>query len=135
MSISERRLEGRFLCADLVRVTWGEGSGGEKGGCAAALLEDISALGACVQLECGQVGCGHVGCGHVEQPIPLGAPIELSFGETRFRGSVCYSVYREYGQFVGIRFSGDTEWSADVVLPLHLTNLEILGLRGECTAG
>ena len=61
------------------------------------MLEDISALGACVQ---------------VEEPIPLDTPITLSIGEARLSGHVCYCVFRDYGQFVGIRFADDSEWSA-----------------------
>jgi hypothetical protein len=44
--MTERRFEGRFLCADLVRVDWLAGSRAAE-----AVLEDISALGACVQVE------------------------------------------------------------------------------------
>src|SRR5580700_6867620 len=103
----ERRLESRFLCADLVRVDWSaggvescEGKQGRSESCegefrtAEAVLEDISALGACVQ---------------VEERIPLGTAILLSAysglvssapndtGETaRFSGHVSYCAYRDY---------------------------------------
>jgi hypothetical protein len=106
MSILERRFEGRFLCADLVSVSWGDF---QKVG---AVLEDISPLGACVQLE---------------ESIPLDTPITLSIGAARLSGHVCYSVFRDYGQFVGIRFADDMEWSAEIVVPQHLTNLETIG--------
>jgi hypothetical protein len=119
MSILERRFESRFLCADLVSVMWSE-VGQAEGGCALgiadsfqadAVLEDISALGACVQ---------------VEQSIPIGSPITLAIGKTSFSGRVCYSVFRDYGHFAGIRFSKDTEWSTEMVMPQHLTNLETI---------
>lgn len=127
MSIGERRFESRFLCADLVRVTWLETACPETAWLesalqapasqesieqsAGAVLEDISALGACVQ---------------VEQSIPLDVLITLSVGGTNFRGRVCYSVFRDYGHFVGIRFAEDTVWSSDLVLPQHLTSYESL---------
>src|ERR1700710_1148495 len=111
MSISERRFKNRFLCADLVSVIWSDVAGAQAGGPdrfqADAVLEDISALGACVQ---------------VEQAIPIGCPITLAIGKTSFSGRVCYRVFRDYGYFAGISFSGEKEWSAEMVTPLHLTN-------------
>jgi hypothetical protein len=126
MSILERRFENRFLCADLVSVVWSDisgaqGSDGAEESNAAvatesfqsdAVLEDISALGACVQ---------------VESSIPVGSPITLVIGKTSFSGRVCYSVFRDYGHFAGIRFSEETEWSAEMVVPQHLTSLETIG--------
>jgi hypothetical protein len=120
----KRRFEGRFLCADLVRVEWLAGRpAGESAGVtprtAEAVLEDISTLGACVQ---------------VEEFIPPGAAISIStiagladaVETTRFTGWVSYCVYRDYGYFVGIRFSNETKWSSGVFEPRHLTNLEEL---------
>jgi hypothetical protein len=137
----ERRLEGRFLCADLVTVDWhssevpdtcsGVGAVGarvvkDNFRTVEAVLEDISALGACVQ---------------VEAPIPLGAAISISAGSrradvkepTRFSGLVSYCVYRDYGYFVGIRFSKETRWSTGIFEPLHLISLEALRLPVKTT--
>jgi hypothetical protein len=123
--MSERRLEDRFLCADLVRVDW---LAGEDGGrTTEALLEDISALGACVQ---------------VEESIPLGATISISPGSgpanpanfqtpARFSGHVSYCEYRDYGYFVGIRFADETRWSSGVFQPQHLTSLADLSQAGD----
>lgn len=115
MSISERRVESRFLCAELVTVEW-QDSGKKSQPQPAdavlqvvdAVLEDISALGACVQ---------------VEESIEVDSAITLKIGTASFSGVVSYSVYRDYGYFVGIRFSDETAWSADTVVPQHLTNL------------
>jgi hypothetical protein len=109
MSISERRSDNRFLCADLVRVTWEEQV-------TDAVLEDISAFGACVQ---------------VEESIALDSPITLTIGAAVFSGQVSYCVFRDDGYFVGIRFSDETEWSAETVLPQHLTNLSEMGYGGN----
>ncbi len=106
--MKEKRFESRCLCAQLVRVDW-------SGGTLEAVLEDISALGGCVQ---------------VEEPIPLGSLVTLSISESRFRGHVCYCVYRDYGYFAGFRFSGDTVWSRDQVVPQHLTDLQALARHG-----
>lgn len=123
--MTERRYESRFLCADLVMVEWtaGDGLAGNVDGAGSrtveAVLEDISALGACVQ---------------VEERIPLGARVSISAisaisgASARFSGLVSYCVYRDYGYFVGLIFSNDTRWSSGVFEPRHLTNLEALKL-------
>jgi hypothetical protein len=112
--MTERRFESRFLCSDLIRVEWLCATGGERWQTVEALLEDISALGACVQ---------------VEEAIPCGTAIAISVSageKLRFSGHVSYCIYREYGYFVGIRFANDTRWSSGVFKPRHLTNLEKL---------
>ena len=116
----ERRRESRFLCADLVRVDWlaGEGPGAILRS-AEAVLEDISPQGACVQLE---------------EIVPPGTAISISAvsaagdpsHHVMFTGCVSYCVYRDYGYFVGIRFSDETRWSCGVFEPRHLTNLKAL---------
>jgi hypothetical protein len=142
----ERRLEGRFLCADLVRVDWLAGSGesgegepdmGEQGEgefrTVEAVLEDICTLGACVQ---------------VEEGIPLGTAIRLSARSAlvssapddtretaRFSGHVSYCAYRDYGYFVGIRFSDETHWSSRIFAPRHLTNLAALSGKDDSISG
>jgi hypothetical protein len=95
-----RRFEGWFLLGELVKVDWpaGESSGSLRA--TEAVLEDISELGACLQ---------------VEDRIPPGTAISISVisGETvRFSGWVQYCVYRDYGYFVGIRFSKETTLSS-----------------------
>jgi len=107
--MSERRIESRYLCADLVRVDWLVGE--DEFRTEQAVLEDISEVGGCVQLEI---------------PIPLGSGITLSIHEERFSGYVCYCVFRDYGYFVGIRFSAENVWNAEKVTPEHLTNLHEL---------
>lgn len=113
--MTERRFEGRFLCAELVKVEWTtrDGSGGSSRALE-AVLEDISPLGACVQ---------------VEDRIPLGAKVSISTvseGVARFSGWVSYCVFRDYGYFVGLQFANETRWSSGVFEPQHLTNLEAL---------
>jgi hypothetical protein len=105
--MSERRLENRFLCADLVRVSWSPAEGGAKK-TAEAVLEDISHVGGCVQ---------------VEEAVPEGSAIRLSIGDWNFDGAVSYCAFRECGYFVGITFCAGSAWSADRVLPQHLVDL------------
>ena len=104
--MNERRIESRYLCADLVRVDWLEGEDGFR--TEQAILEDISPAGGCVQLE---------------SPVPLGSTLSISIHDEMFTGYVCYCVYRDYGYFVGVRFSAETVWNRDKVVPDHLTNL------------
>ncbi|HKD05337.1 MAG TPA: hypothetical protein VKB79_05485 [Bryobacteraceae bacterium] len=104
--MNEQRLENRFLCADLAKVNWYVESG--VCGAAEAVLEDISRVGACVQ---------------VENAIPLAATVSLAIGQSTFTGKVRYCVYRDYGYFVGIRFEDASSWSAAAVEPQHLTDI------------
>jgi len=108
--MNEKRLDGRFLCADLVRLDWLAGEDNFRS--EQALLEDISPMGGCVQLE---------------EPVALGSVVMLTVGTTPFYGHVCYCTLRDDGYFIGLRFSNDTMWSAGIVEPQHLTNLQQLG--------
>jgi hypothetical protein len=112
MGKKDRRLENRFLCADLVHVDWGFGEADVKA--VEAVLEDISALGACVQ---------------VEEPIPLGAAVSISAHGRIFTGFVSYCVFRDYGYFVGVKLSDENRWTRGEFEPDHLTNLLDLGLK------
>ena len=114
--MTERRNESRYLCADLVRVEWLAGK--DKFMTEQALLEDISEVGGCVQME---------------HPVPLGSTMMITIKadgkDAFFAGHVCYCVYRDYGYFVGMRFSEDTVWNEQAVVPQHLTNLQKLALH------
>jgi hypothetical protein len=107
--MDNKRFEGRFLCADLVRLDWITGDDSLRS--EQALLEDISPLGGCVQLE---------------EPVPLGSIVMLTVETTPFYGHVCYCTFRDDGYFIGLRFSNDTVWSAGLVRPQHLTSLNQL---------
>lgn len=106
--MTERRLEKRLLCADLVRVDWNVRT-------LEGVLEDISPQGACVQLE---------------EQIPTGEAIAISEPAAEsalFAGLVTYCVRRDCGYQVGVRFTGPTAWSCGVFEPQHLTNPETFG--------
>jgi hypothetical protein len=115
--MSERRLENRYLCADLIRVDWLEGE--DEFHAVKGVLEDICAVGGCVQ---------------VEAPIPVGSVIMLSIGRNRgahFTGCVCYCEFREYGYFVGVRFSDENVWTEAAVSPGHLFDPQSLTIHAE----
>lgn len=110
--MKERRAEGRYLCADLVRLDWLQRD--EMVCSEQALLEDISARGACVQTE---------------RPVAVGSLAVLTVATTPFYGIVGYCNFRDDGFFIGLRFSADSKWSEGVVRPRHLTSLSDLGLQ------
>lgn len=112
--MDNKRAEGRFLCADLVQLEWLTADDNHRS--EQAVLEDISPLGGCVQLE---------------EAVPLGSIVMLTVGTTPFYGHVCYCTFRDDGYFIGLRFSNDTIWSAGVVRPQHLTNLQQLGVQAQ----
>jgi len=107
--MQERRTEVRMLCADLVEVTWKTPSG--RKGRATGVLEDISASGACLQLE---------------TPVPVGAQLEWRSPKREFSGEVRYCVYREIGYFVGVEFASASKWSKKTYRPQHLLDLKKL---------
>src|ERR1039457_3850029 len=78
--MQERRSEVRMLCADMVEVCWKDQAG--KARRATGLLEDISASGACLQME---------------TDVPLEAEIHWESPQQAFAGRVRYCVYREIG--------------------------------------
>ena len=107
--MEERRTEVRMLCADIVEVSWREKSGRQRR--TTGVLEDISASGACLQLD---------------TAVPVGAPIEWRSPKMEFHGEVRYCAYREIGYFVGVEFSAASKWSKKAYRPQHLLDLKKL---------
>ncbi|HEU0118952.1 MAG TPA: hypothetical protein VFQ91_00380 [Bryobacteraceae bacterium] len=101
--MAERRIEPRLLCADLVDIEWQDEHGQAQR--AVANLEDISGLGACLQLE---------------QEIPLRTIIRMTVMKNQYSGEVRYCVFREYGYFLGVQFEPGVKWNERTCKPLHL---------------
>ena len=97
----ERRGEIRFLCSDLIKIR----VEGPQSRDLTANLEDISASGACLQLE---------------EPLPVDAPVCLLCPRCRLRGKVKYCVHNEIGYFIGVRFLAGQKWSRERYEPKHL---------------
>jgi hypothetical protein len=109
MSMEYERSESRLLCAELVRITWKEPAGrGRKG---TAILENISASGACLQLE---------------KPVPVNSLIQIRLPKGYLKGSVRYCVYRDIGYFVGLQFDENCKWSRRMFQPEHMLDLQRL---------
>jgi len=107
--MQERRNEVRSMCADMVEAHWRDENGRQRSG--TALLEDISASGACLQLE---------------NAVPVGVGIQWECPGQQFAGRVRYCTYREIGYFVGVEFSGDVRWSEKAYTPRHMLDLKRL---------
>jgi hypothetical protein len=112
--MQERRSEVRMLCADLVEVCWKDLAGRMRK--AHAILEDISAAGACLQLE---------------RPVPLGVTVHWRSPKQEFIGVVRYCKYWEIGYYVGVQFDSASKWSKKVYRPQHLLDLEHLIARAK----
>ena len=112
--MKDRRHEGRFLCADVVRVDWIPPKGSPHS--SEAVLEDISPQGACVQ---------------VDDAIPVGCSASIAAKGARLDGVISYCVFRDYGYFAGIRFADQVKWSSELFEPDHLTNLQALARKAR----
>jgi hypothetical protein len=97
------------MCADMAEVHWKTSSG--KPRTATALLEDISASGACLQLE---------------TALAPGTEITWELPNRSFTGRVRYCEYREIGYFVGVEFAQGSRWSKRAYRPRHLLDLKRL---------
>jgi hypothetical protein len=93
----------------MVEVCWEERSGKLRR--ATALLEDISASGACVQLE---------------MPVPRGVEIRWTSSKQEFKGWVRYCIYREIGYFAGVEFESKSRWSKSAFMPRQLLDPQTL---------
>jgi hypothetical protein len=113
-NMRERRSEVRMMCADMVQVSWKDQNGKPRR--AMGLLEDISATGACLQLEI---------------PLPLGAAVRWDSSRHKFTGHVRYCVYREIGYFVGVEMEAGCRWSKQAFQPQHLLDLRRLVAQAE----
>lgn len=118
MEKTERRLDSRYLCADLARVEWVRGE--DDVVAVEAVLEDISVHGVCVQ---------------VEEAVPPGATVAVSSRGASFDGVVSYCVFRDYGYFLGIRLAEQSPWRPEEFQPSHLTNLIEMGLERPVEPG
>lgn len=101
--MSDRRLEPRMLCADLIDVHWKDKSGQNRS--ALANLEDISISGACLQMDI---------------PVPHETMLRIAHPKTELTGRVRYCVFRETGYFLGVQFEPGFRWTQRRFRPKHL---------------
>jgi hypothetical protein len=75
-----------------------------------ATLEDISAHGACLQ---------------VEDPIQESVPITILYPSGEYIGKVKYCFFQLTGYFVGVEFASGYQWSQKQYNPSHLLRLRL----------
>jgi hypothetical protein len=92
-----------MLCADLVDIQWRDQNGRRRRG--VANLEDISLLGACLQ---------------VERPVSLGSTLQITYPKGELTGKVKYCVFRDIGYFLGVEFDPGSRWSQREFRPQHM---------------
>lgn len=101
--MTERRAEPRFLCSDLITLSWRDESRHDHS--ETVVLENISASGASVQSE---------------TSISEGTDVTMNCGKCDFRGVVRFCYRRDDGYFIGIVFDDDSRWSKAKYSPKHL---------------
>jgi hypothetical protein len=102
-STSDRRIDDRLLCAELVQMIWHDEMGRERR--KIANLEDISLTGVCLQ---------------VEHPIAAGTAIVMQYGDGELLGTVRYCRQQDLGCFLGVELSEGSRWSSQHYKPEHL---------------
>jgi len=103
----ERR-EDRELCADLVKVQWNYGSGSTR--TEWAILEDISASGACLEIE---------------ELIPPNTIVSLQFETDSCQARVKYCKFDKLKYLLGVEFEQGYRWSRRKFKPQHLIQFRL----------
>jgi len=104
--MEQRRESNRNMCAELLTIRWTDGEGRSRS--EVATLEDISATGACLQLE------------HL---IPAATEVSLHYPNGKYKGKVKYCTYQGFGYVVGIAFHDGYRWSKTDFEPSHLVEI------------
>lgn len=94
----------RFLCSQLVTLSWG---GGER----TVNLEEIWESGSV--LEC-------------EEPVSMNAHVEIRSANVFFAGRVTNTAEHDFGWRVEVEFSPLTPWSEEKFRPAHLLDVTTL---------
>ena len=102
------RHEDRELCAELVEVQWQPES--EPARSEWAILEDISASGACLEIE---------------RPIPPDTLVSLRFREDGCEARVKYCKFDRINYLLGVQFEGGYRWSRRKFKPEHLIQFRL----------
>jgi hypothetical protein len=107
----DKRSEVRMMCADMVEASWTDQDGQVQR--SDALLENISASGACLEFEV---------------PVPPGVNLKFTCKKHEFSGEVRYCKYAEVGYFVGVQLEPQSHWSRRTFKPRHLLDLQELAV-------
>src|SRR5438105_2054878 len=107
-SMKQRRENKRNMCAELLAIRWTDEDG--YGRTEMVSLEDISATGACLQLD---------------HEIAPGTDVSLEHPKAKYEGKVKYCTYQEIGYVLGIAFNKGYRWSKTDFQPAHLLELRL----------
>jgi PilZ domain len=107
--MKQRRKLERNLCAEFITICWTDAEGNTRS--ELATLEDISATGACLQLEF---------------PIPPDTEVSLQYPKGQYRGKIKYSAREQTGYIHGIEFHPPDRWSKADFEPSHLLELPLI---------
>ncbi len=103
-----------MLCADLVKIEWQDRSGAAHS--VVANLEDISASGACLQLD---------------EDIPPQTLVLIRHDNGDFQGRVRYCIFKDIGYFLGMEFEPGYRWNARQFKPMHMLDPRALQPKNE----
>jgi len=107
--MEQRRENRRNMCADLLTLSWTDAQG--RGQSEVATLDDISATGACLELE---------------DAIPVGTSVRLHYPNGEYRGKIKYCTFEEIGYVIGVAFDEGYRWSKKDFEPSHLLELPLM---------
>jgi hypothetical protein len=106
--VRPERREDRELCADLVHVQWRNEGGLERGEW--AILEDISASGACLAIE---------------DAISPDTIVTLQFASDKLEARVKYCNPDNSKYLLGVQFEQGYRWSRRKFKPQHLIQFRL----------
>jgi hypothetical protein len=107
--MSPGRREERQLCADLVKIQWNPAQGSSR--CEWAILEDISASGACFGMD---------------EPIPPDTVVSLQFDTEHCQARIIYCRFDHVKYLLGVEFEQGYKWSRRRFKPEHLIQFRML---------
>jgi hypothetical protein len=101
-----------MMCAELVEVAWKDKTRRTRR--MIANLEDISLLGACLQMDV---------------QVPANTSVRIFHPKAELLGLVRYCIYRDIGYFIGVEFVEGCRWNERTFRPQHLLDPRKLVLR------
>jgi hypothetical protein len=110
-SMKNNRKEGRILTSHLLAVEWHDQA--HRPRWSVVNLEDISASGACLQLE---------------EPLPPGESVILHYTEGQLPACVRHCRHCEDTYFVGVEFAFNCAWSCEVFEPASMLDPAIYAM-------
>jgi hypothetical protein len=112
--VRPERQEDRELCADLVKIQWKPESGPLHSEW--AILADISASGACLEIE---------------EPIAPDTVVSLQFKGDCCQARIKYCKFDKVNYLLGVQFEQGYRWSRRKFKPEHLIQFRLHKVRRD----